>query len=487
MTDETGSRRKRRFRFWTISIAAILLLAGSGYVLSQKSSQSSAQGGDSATGTAGKGGRRGAGGPTPVSVTKVTRGNMGEYINALGTVTPVYTVTVASRVAGQLVQVNYREGQLVRKGQVLAIIDPRPYQATVTQAQGQLQRDQAALKNAMIDLDRYKTVYAQHAIPEQQLATQVATVDQDQGTVKLDQGNLDAAQINVDYATITSPIDGRVGLRTVDPGNLVQANGTTGIVTITQLQPITVIFTMPEDDIDQVAADMRAGKKIQVKALDRTDEHQVDQGTLLTLDNQIDVTSATVRGRATFANKKSELFPNEFVNVSVLVKTLMGVNLIPTAAIQRNNDVAFVYVVDTAKSTVHSRNIQVATINGNTAAVTGVVPGETLVTDGFDRLVDNGKVAVREQGVPDGNTNANEPSSESMKANEANPSTSGNAQSSEGNQSTGAGERTGQPNQSQTGQAQQGAANTTVPTSTQGNSTNIPKPHKTKPNQGSNQ
>jgi multidrug efflux system membrane fusion protein len=339
----------------------------------------------------------------------------------------------------------------------------------------------------MIDLDRYKTVYAQHAIPEQQLATQVATVDQDQGTVKLDQGNLDAAQINVDYATITSPIDGRVGLRTVDPGNLVQANGTTGIVTITQLQPITVIFTMPEDDIDQVAADMRAGKKIQVKALDRTDEHQVDQGTLLTLDNQIDVTSATVRGRATFANKKSELFPNEFVNVSVLVKTLMGVNLIPTAAIQRNNDVAFVYVVDTAKSTVHSRNIQVATINGNTAAVTGVVPGETLVTDGFDRLVDNGKVAVREQGVPDGNTNANEPSSESMKANEANPSTSGNAQSSEGNQSTGAGERTGQPNQSQTGQAQQGAANTTVPTSTQGNSTNIPKPHKTKPNQGSNQ
>jgi membrane fusion protein, multidrug efflux system len=447
MSDETRSQRRKRFRFWTITLAVVLLLAGSGYLLSQRSSQTTSQGGSANT-AGGKGGRRGAGGPTPVSAAKVTRGNMGVYINALGTVTPVYTVTVTSRVAGELMEVNYREGQIVQKGQLLATIDPRPYQAIVTQAQGQLQRDQAGLKNALIDLDRYRSVYSQHAIPEQQVATQTALVDQDQGTVKLDQGNLDAAQVNLNYAVIRSPITGRVGLRTVDPGNIVPANGATGIATITQLQPITVIFTIPEDYIDQVAPQMRAGHKLQVNALDRSDEHQIAQGTLLTLDNQIDVTTATVRARAAFANKQNELFPNEFVNVSVLVKTLMGVNLIPTAAIQRNNDVAFLYVIDPANSTVHSRNIQIAAINGDTAAVTGVVPGESLVTDGFDRLVDNAKVSVRQRGVPGGDVNANEPSPDSMKANEANPATSGNAQS---------------------------------------NSTNTAKPHSRKQNQGSNQ
>lgn len=432
----------RRKRTWAVWAAAILLLAGGGYLLSQKSSNSKSS-------QSKGGGRRGAGGPIPVSVSKVEKGNVGEYINALGTVTPVYTDTIASRVAGQLMEVRYKEGQIVHKGDILAVIDPRPYEATYVQAQGQLERDQASLKNAYVDLNRYKAAYAQHAIPEQTLATQQATIDQDQGTVKLDQGNLASAKVNLDYATITAPITGRVGIRPVDPGNLIQANTTT-VVTITQLQPITVIFTMAEDYIDQVAPQLRSGKKLQVQALDRSDEHVISTGTLLTLDNQIDVTSGTVRARATFANSHNELFPNEFVNASLLVKTLMGVNLIPTAAIQRNNDVAFVYVVNPQNNTVHSTNIQIATINGTTAAVTGVTPGQTLVTDGFDRLVEGGKIAIRGQGPEPGATGPGEASTESSQ-----PAEKTNSQPTQ---------KTGQPNQSQSGQAQKGAAYTQMNT-----------------------
>ncbi len=319
---------------------------------------------------------------------------MGVYINALGTVTPVYTVTVTSRVVGQLVGVHYREGQIVHKGDLLAEIDPRPYQASLTQAEGQLARDQAVLKNAYLDLDRYKLIYAQKAIPEQTLATQQATVEQDEGVVKIDQGNLDAAKVNYDYTRITAPIDGRVGLRLVDPGNIVQANGTTGLLTITQHQQITLIFTVAEEYLNEVFSQLRAGHKLRVDALDRSDQHELAQGTVLTIDNTIDVTTGTVRVRASFANRDGRLFPNEFVNARLLVRTLNNVNLIPTAAIQRNNDVAFVYVVN-ADNTVQSRNVNVATTNGNTAAVTGVKPGEKLVIDGFDRLQDGIKISIR--------------------------------------------------------------------------------------------
>ena len=319
---------------------------------------------------------------------------MGVYINALGTVTPVYTVTVTSRVVGQLVGVHYREGQIVHKGDLLAEIDPRPYQASLTQAEGQLARDQAVLKNAYLDLDRYKMIYAQKAIPEQTLATQQATVEQDEGVVKIDQGNLDAAKVNYDYTRITAPIDGRVGLRLVDPGNIVQANGTTGLLTITQLQPITVIFTVAEDYLNEIVSQLRAGHKLRVDALDRSDQHELAQGTVLTIDNTIDISTGTVKVRASFTNRDGRLFPNEFVNARLLVKTLNSVNLIPTAAIQRNNDIAFVYVVN-ADNTVQSRNINVATTNGNTAAVTGVKPSEKLVIDGFDRLQDGVKISIR--------------------------------------------------------------------------------------------
>jgi multidrug efflux system membrane fusion protein len=291
-------------------------------------------------------------------------------------------------------EVRYKEGQIVHKGDVLAIIDPRPYTAAVTQAQGQLDRDNAALAEARIDLKRYQTALEQHAIPEQQLATQQATVNQDEGTVLLDQGNLEAAKVNVAYTTITSPIDGRVGLRPLDPGNIVTANGTQSIAVIAQLEPITVIFSMAEDYISDVAQQMQHGHTLKVDAMDRTDTTLLAQGQVLTVDNQIDTTTGTVRVRATFPNKDHKLFPNEFVNAKLLVKTLMGVNIVPSAAIQRNNEISFVYVVD-AQDKVHSENVQVATTNGTFSAVTGVAPGDRVVIDGFDKLQDNAQVRIR--------------------------------------------------------------------------------------------
>jgi multidrug efflux system membrane fusion protein len=293
-------------------------------------------------------------------------------------------------------QVNYREGQIVHKGDLLAVIDPRPYTAALEQAEGQLERDQALLKNAHTDLDRYQAAFAQHAIPEQTLATQQATVNQDEGTVKLDQGNVDAAKVNVDYTSITSPIDGRVGLRLVDPGNIVQANGTTSLLTITQLQPITVILPMAENYISEVVEQMRAGHKLQVEASAHDKSTVLGEGTVLTLDNAIDPTTATVKVRAEFPNRDNRLFPNEFVNARLLVKTLKDANILPTAALQRNNDASYVYVVNPETNTVKSRPVTVLTTDGVQVAVTGVQPGETVVTDGFDKLQDGTKISVRQ-------------------------------------------------------------------------------------------
>ena len=250
------------------------------------------------------------------------------------------------------------------------------------------------MKNARIDLVRYQNSYKEHAVPEQQLATQQATVESDEGTVKLDQGNLAAAQVNVDYTRIVSPIAGRVGLRNIDLGNVVAANGTTGLCVITQLQPITVIFTIAEDDIGELTAQMATGRLMKVLALDRSKQHQLADGTLLTVDNQVNVTTGTVRARATFANTNNALFPNQFVNARLLLKTLTQVNLIPQAAIQRNNDVAFVYVQQ-SDSTVQSKNIKILATEGETSAVTGVNAGDQLVTDGFDKLQNGSKIVGR--------------------------------------------------------------------------------------------
>jgi membrane fusion protein, multidrug efflux system len=330
----------------------------------------------------------------PVATAPVTLGNIDVYLDALGTVTPVYTVTVVSRVAGEITEVPFKEGQIVKKNDLLAVIDPRPYVAALLQAQGQLARDDAALKNARIDLVRYQNSYKEHAIPEQQLATQQATVDQDEGTVKLDQGNLAAAAVNVDYTRIVSPIDGRVGLRNIDPGNVVAADGTSGLCVLTQLQPITVIFTIAEDEIDEVTGQMATGRSMPVLALDRSKQHQIAAGTLITVDNQVNTTTGTVRARATFPNSHNELFPNQFVNARLLVKTLTQVNLVPQAAIQRNNDAAFVYV-EQPDSTVQSVNVTILATEGETSAVTGVKPGQQLVTDGFDKLQNGSKIVQR--------------------------------------------------------------------------------------------
>jgi len=330
----------------------------------------------------------------PVVLAPARVGTLDVYLDAIGTVTPVYTDTIVSRVTGMITEVRFKEGQIVKKNELLAIIDPRPYLAALEQAQGQLGRDQATLKNARIDLVRYQNSFKVHAIPEQQLATQQATVNSDEATVKLDEGNLAAAQVNVDYTHITSPIAGRVGLRAIDPGNVVTANGTTGLCVITQIQPITVIFTIAEDEIDEVTGEMASGRTLTVLALDRSKTRKLDTGKLLTVDNQVNTTTGTVRGRAIFPNAQNALFPNQFVNTRLLVKTLTDATLVPQAAIQRNNDQAFVYVVQ-PDSTVKSIDIKIAATEGETSAVTGVSPDAQLVTDGFDKLQNGSKVAQR--------------------------------------------------------------------------------------------
>jgi multidrug efflux system membrane fusion protein len=333
----------------------------------------------------------------PVATTAAKTGDLDVYLDAIGTVTPVYTDTIVSQVAGMITEVHFKEGQLVKKNDLLAVIDPRPYLAALQQAQGQLARDEATLKNAHIDLTRYQNSYKVHAIPEQQLATQQATVDSDEATVKLDRGNLAAAQVNVDYTRIVSPIAGRVGLRNIDPGNVVAANSTSALCVVTQIQPITVIFTIAEDEIDEVTAQMAKGKPLKTVALDRSKAHELDTGTLLTVDNQVNTSTGTVRARATFPNAANKLFPNQFVNTRLLVKTLTQATLVPQAAIQRNNDQAFVYVLQ-PDSTVKLTNINILATEGDNSAVDGVNSGDALVTDGFDKLQDGSKVRVRKPG-----------------------------------------------------------------------------------------
>jgi membrane fusion protein, multidrug efflux system len=385
----------------------------------------------------------------PVAVTTVKTGNIDVILDALGTVTPVYTVSVTARVTGAITELRYKEGQMVKKGDVLLVIDPRPYAAAVEQGAGQLARDQAMLANARIDLGRYQDAFKTHAVPEQQVATQEATVKGDEGTVQLDQGNLAAAQVNLDYTQVRSPIDGRVGLRDVDLGNVVSANGTTTLATITQLQPITVIFTVSEDYLDEITPELNGPHPLVVEALDRNQQKQIATGTLDTLDNQVNTATGTVRARATFANQKNELFPNQFVNAKLHVKTLTNVVLVPTAAIQHNDTAAFVYVVekgtppppaneakepaankdgqessadkdgkdssgskeekepapvrtppDPNARYVKSTPVTVTVTEGDRAAVTGIKAGDTLVTDGFEKLQDGTRVAVKQPGAP---------------------------------------------------------------------------------------
>jgi len=340
----------------------------------------------------------------PIVTATAKKGDIGVYVEALGAVTPVYTVNVTSRVQGQVMNVYYKEGQMVRKGQPLLEIDPRPFQAALTQVEGQLEHDQALLAEARIDLDRYQQAFNRNAIAKQQLDDQTQLVKQDEGTVKNDQGQVANAQVNLAYTHITSPIDGRVGLRLVDPGNMVQANGTTPLVVVTQLAPITVIFSVAEDYLTQIQQQTRNGNKLAVDAYDRTQQTRIAEGTLLTIDNQIDTTTGTVKLRADFPNKDGALFPNQFVNVRLLVTTQHNVTLIPTSGIQRNAQGAFVYLIQDQKATL--RTVKVGTTDGNITAVEGINPGDVVAVNGFDKLQDGVPVRIQKPGAS-GGANAN--------------------------------------------------------------------------------
>jgi membrane fusion protein, multidrug efflux system len=346
--------------------------------------------------------RRALGGTVTITTATAKKGNIGVYLEAIGTVTPIYTASITAEVTGLVRQVHYQEGQLVRKGQPLIDIDPRPYEAQLMQAEGALERDTYILEQAKMDLDRYRDAWARNGIPKQTLDDQEKIVLQDQGTVKNDQGTVQYDKVQVAFCHITSPIPGRVGLRLVDPGNVVQANGTTPLVVIAEVQPITVIFTIAEDNLPQVQEQIRLGKgkRLEVDAFDRAQQTKIASGKLLTYDNQIDTTTGTVKLRATFDNKNGALFPNQFVNARLLVKTLEGVTLIPTSAIQHNGQTAFVYIIQ--NDTAQIRNIKPGVADGGMTAVEGINPGDVVADSSFDKLQNNSKIVVSKKPIPAG-------------------------------------------------------------------------------------
>jgi multidrug efflux system membrane fusion protein len=339
-------------------------------------------------------GRGRSGGPIPVGVTTVQKGDMPVSLSQLGTVIPLATVTVKTQINGYLTEVAFKEGQMVRKGDFLAQIDPRPYQVALEQAEATLAKDQALLKNAQLDLQRYNTLVAQNSIARQTRDTQVSLVAQDQATVKSDQAQIDVQKLNLTYCRIISPVTGRVGLRQVDPGNYVQTSDPNGIVVVTQLQPISVIFTVAEDNLPAVMKRVRAGATLSVSAFDRTGTTELGTGALETVDNQIDTTTGTVKLRAVFDNREEVLFPNQFVNVRLLVDTMRDTDIVPLSAIQRGAPGTFVYLVG-PDNTVSVAKVKLGPSNGPRIAISsGLQPGESVVVDGTDRLRDGAKVTL---------------------------------------------------------------------------------------------
>ncbi len=387
--DERPAAGKWLRQWWVWLLAAGVL----GLVAYGQLTKSSGQ----TTGGAAKPGPGAPAPPVAVTAAAAKKGDVPVYLTGLGNVTPINTTTVKTRVDGELVKVLYREGQIVRKGQLLVEIDPRPFQAQLTQAQGQMIRDQALLKNARLDLKRYQTLSKQDSIAEQQYATQKSLVHQLEGTVKFDQGQIDNAKLQLVYSRITAPVTGRIGLRLVDPGNIVHATDTTGLAVITQLEPITVIFTIAEDYLPPVLTRLKAGERLQVEAFNRELSKKIATGHLLTIDNQIDPSTGTVRFRAEFANKDHELFPNQFVNARLLLETKRGLTVIPSAAVQRSPQGAFVYLVQ-PDHTAAMRQVTLGPTEGDhTGIEEGLAPGDLVVVEGTERLRQGTRVTVKGQ------------------------------------------------------------------------------------------
>ncbi|MEO6910046.1 MAG: efflux RND transporter periplasmic adaptor subunit [Edaphobacter sp.] len=337
-------------------------------------------------------GRRGGGGPASILVATAQKGDIGVYLDAIGTVTPVHTASITSQVNGIVTAVHYKEGQLVHQGEPLIDIDSRTYRATLLQAQGTLEKDESVLAQARMDLDRYRDAWKRNAISKQILDDQEKLVLQTEGTVKNDQGAVQFDQVLVDYCHITAPFTGRVGLRLVDPGIVVQSSGGVTLAVITQIQPITVIFTIAEDHLGQVQPRLRQGAKLPVSVFDRTALNQIAQGTLLTLDNQIDTTTGTVKARAEVDNRNGVLFPNEFVNTRLLVNTLHDVTLIPSSAIQHNGTESYVYIIQ--NETAHMRSVKPGVTDGGFTQVEGINPGDVIANSSFQKLQDKEKVTI---------------------------------------------------------------------------------------------
>ena len=407
-----GSESKAHRWLWIVALA-ILIAIGFWYFRGSRTS-TEAQGPGAPAGAVKGQGRQGAGAGgfvVPVVVASAQRGDLPVYFNGLGTVTAFNTVTVRSRVDGQITKINFQEGQFVHQGQDLVDIDSRPYQVQLEQAEGQLAKDQAQLRDVQVNYERYQLLYKEGVIPKQQVDTQGAQVGQFEGSIKGDQGAIDSAKLQIVYSHVTAPISGRIGLRLVDVGNIVHATDSNGLLVITQLQPIAVIFSLPQDQLPQVASRLQRGEQLIVDAYDRGDTTKIESGKLLTIDNQIDTTTGTYKLKSVFNNDRNTLFPNQFVNVHLLADVKKNLVIVPASAIQRGPQGTYVYVVQNG----NTAKIQAVTITQSTAdsvgLSAGVNPGDSVVVDGQDKLQDGSKISPSTPTAPNAN-GAQQPASQ---------------------------------------------------------------------------